>query len=224
MRPSPAALILDFDGLILDTETTDFESWRSVYEDHGVALPRDEWATAIGTDGKAFDPMARLAALTGRSLEEAALRAERRRRRDALVSALEPLPGVVEWLDAARREELPIAIASSSPRDWVEAHLRRVELLHYFSELVTSERAARVKPHPELYQEALRSLGVAPRQAIAVEDSANGVAAAKGAGLYCVAVPGPMTRHMSFEAADLVLPSLADRTLREVLDPALRGR
>ena len=211
------ALILDFDGLILDTESTDFESWCVVYHNHGVRLPREEWVKAIGTDGKAFDPIARLIELTGRALEADILREARRRVRDTLVERLEPLPGVLAWLEEARRRRMRLAIASSSPRSWVEKHLERAELRHHFAELVTAEQVPRVKPDPALYERALSVLGVRPDEALAVEDSPHGVAAARAARLRCVAVPGPMTRGCDFAEANLLLGSLSERTLEDVL-------
>ncbi len=211
------ALILDFDGLILDTESTDFESWRVVYEDYGVLLPREEWVKAIGTDGKAFDPVARLIKLTGRPLQADLLRDDRRRVRDALVERLEPLPGVVAWLEEARRRKMKLAIASSSPRSWVDEHLRRAKLRHHFAELVTAEQVLRVKPDPALYERALSVLGVRPHEALAVEDSPHGLAAARAARLMCVAVPGPMTKGCEFAEANLLLGSLCERTLEDVL-------
>ena len=211
------ALILDFDGLILDTETTDFESWRVVYQDHGVRMPREEWIRAIGGDGKAFDPVTRLAELTGRALESAALRDARRRVRAAMLERLEPLPGVLAWIEDAASRGMQLAIASSSPMEWVEGHLERAGLRRHFAELVTAEQVARVKPDPALYLRALSVLGLAPDEALAVEDSPHGVAAARAAGLKCVAVPGPMTRGCDFRQADLLLGSLSESSLEDVL-------
>lgn len=211
------ALILDFDGLILDTETTDFESWNAVYREHGVRLPREEWVRAIGSDGKAFDPVARLTAMTGRPLEAAALREARRRVRDGMLERLEPLPGVVAWIESALGRGMQLAIASSSPLSWVEGHLERAGLRRHFAELVTSEQVPRVKPDPALYLRALAILGVAPAEALAVEDSPHGVAAARAANLRCIAVPGPMTRGCDFRQADLKLDSLAERSLDQVI-------
>ena len=110
-----------------------------------------------------------------------------------------------------------MGMASSSPRAWVEEHLERLELRQYFEQLTTEEDVDRVKPSPDLYIHATEALGIERVEAIAIEDSPNGVAAAKAAGLWCIAVPGPMTRHLSFEAADCVLRSLAERTLSEVI-------
>lgn len=210
------ALIFDFDGLILDTESTDFEAWARLYEQHGHELPRERWVATIGTDGAAFDPASHLGVLLGRVLDVQAVRAERRPVRDALVRSLDPLPGVVDWLEAARARGLPLAIASSSPLAWVERHLRHVGLDHYFAEIVTVDQVERAKPHPDLYQCALEKLGVAAEHGLALEDSPHGLAAAGAAGLRCVAVPGPMTRHLDFAGAALVLESLVERTLESV--------
>jgi putative hydrolase of the HAD superfamily len=89
--------------------------------------------------------------------------------------------------------------------------------MHHFEELVTSEMVARVKPAPELYEKALKLLNLRADEALAVEDSPHGVTAARAAGLFCVAVPGPMTRGCEFHEAHAVLDSFTDRTLGDVL-------
>ena len=210
------ALILDFDGLVMDTETTDFESWLAVYGLFGVELPRKEWVLGIGSDGRALNPGARLSAETGRPEEE--LRKCRREIRDALVADLQPLPGVREWLEEASALGLRLGIASSSPSWWVKGHLERVGLAEHFEVLAGAEDVDRVKPDPAVYRVALQRLGVAPDEALALEDSPNGLAAARAAGILCLAVPGPMTAELSFEGARLLLRSLEDRSLASVLD------
>ena len=215
-RAPMKALLVDFDGTILDTETSDFEAWRAIYDEHGVELPRERWIGVIGSDGSGFDPLGHLKELTG-GISVPDVQARRRRVRDELMHDLRPLPGVIDWLEHARSRGLSLAIASSSPHSWVEDHLNRIELIDYFDELVTRDRVERAKPHPDLYELALRVLGVERGEAVALEDSPNGVAAAKAAGVYCVAVPSAMVRDESFAAADLVLESLAERTLDDVL-------
>jgi putative hydrolase of the HAD superfamily len=96
--------------------------------------------------------------------------------------------------------------------------LERASLRHHFAELVTAEQVPRVKPDPALYERALSVLGVTPDEALAVEDSPHGVAAARAARLMCVAVPGPMTQGCDFGEANLLLSSLSERTLGDVLD------
>lgn len=211
------ALLLDFDGLILDTETTDFESWADLYRQYGAELPRDLWVQAIGSDGSGFQPFAHLCEATGLELDERDVRGRRRPHRDAMVAALRPLPGVIDWIRGARDRQMGVAIVSSSPASWVEQHLEKVGMESLFDFWMTLDRVERAKPHPELYLRALEEYGFEAADVLAVEDSPHGVCAAKAAGIFCIAVPGPMTRHLPFEAADMVLGSLASRSLDEVL-------
>ncbi len=202
------ALVFDFDGLILDTETSVYEAWRIVYEEHGQVLPRDRWLTRIGTDGSAFDPLVELRARVGESLDAERIRERRMAYHRAHIEGLDQMPGVRACLEHARAKSIATAIASSSPFNWVNGHIERLGLAHFFDQIVTAEQVNAAKPAPDLYLRAIELLGVDPGDAIALEDSPNGVQSAKAAGLYCVAVPGPMTRTLSFEAADVVLESL----------------
>ncbi len=210
------ALIFDFDGLILDTESPDYHTWREVYEEHGCELPLETWAAAIGSMGL-FDPYADLEVRAGRTVEREEIRSRRRARNLELIHAQSPLPGVLDYLDAASALGLRLGIASSSPRAWVEGHLDRLQLLTRFDSLVCGDEVARVKPDPELYLRALDALGVAAHEALALEDSAHGLRAAHGAGIRCVAVPNPLTRHLPLVEAALRLESLAELTLTAAL-------
>ena len=96
-------------------------------------------------------------------------------------------------------------------------HLERLALRHRFTHVVTAGGALKAKPAPDTYLEACARLGVDPGAALAVEDSPNGIAAAKAAGLTCVTVPNTITQGLDLSAADLRLSSLADRTLADVL-------
>lgn len=212
------ALFLDFDGLVVDTETSDYESWRLVYAEHGVVLPRDRWVASIGGDGSAFRPFEHLCDLVERALDRRDVDERRRAHRSRLFEALRPLPGVVDWMTAARGAGLTLGVVSSSPAWWVEEHLDRVSLREHVDFTKTRDDVPRVKPDPDLYLQALAHAGATVDEALAVEDSPNGLAAARAAGLYTVAVPGPMTRGLDFSAADLVLESLAERSLADVLE------
>jgi putative hydrolase of the HAD superfamily len=209
------ALVLDFDGVVMDTETTDFESWLAIYDHFGVELPRDEWVARIGSGGGAFNPGTRLSAATGRP--ELELRERRRPIRDRLVADLQPLPGVREWLQEATALGLRVGIASSSDCGWVKGHLERVGLVDLFEVFATADDVDRVKPDPAVYRVALERLAVAPEDTLAVEDSPNGLAAANAAGVVCVVVPGVMTVGLNFDGAHLLMRSLEDRTLATVL-------
>lgn len=210
------ALVFDLDGLILDTESVVYASWESAYRSHGVPLPLDLWHLAIGSDETHFEPLAYL--LERRpGLDVEALHAQRRVVRDRLLAQLAPCAGVPERIAEARARGLRLAVASSSERAWVEHHLARLGLRAHFSALRCREDVPRVKPDPTLYRAALAAIDVPPEEAVAFEDSPNGVAAAVAAGMRCVAVPGPMTRGLRFDAAHLRLASLADHPLDEIL-------
>jgi HAD superfamily hydrolase (TIGR01509 family) len=212
------AIIFDLDGTILDTETPEFVSWQEVYADHDVTLDPTVWAQAIGTTDSGFDPYAHLAALTGRAVDQPSIRAAQHARFDDLVATAEPRDGIVAWLDDARDLGLRIGLASSSGSAWVTRFLDALGLRDRFEVLATRERVEHSKPAPDLYELALHELGAAPDEALAVEDSPNGVAAAKAAGLFCVAVPNPLTADLALDGADIVLNSLAERALRDFLD------
>jgi HAD superfamily hydrolase (TIGR01509 family) len=210
------ALIFDLDGLILDTESVVYASWQSAYQANGVPLPLELWQRAIGSDATHFEPLSYL--LERRpDLDVESLHAQRRVVRDQLLAELLPCAGIPERIAEARARGLRLAVASSSEREWVEHHLGRLGLREHFSALRCREDVARVKPDPTLYRSALEAIGVEPEHAVAFEDSPNGVAAAVAAGLRCVAIPGPMTRGLRFDAAHLELASLAELPLDEIL-------
>lgn len=211
------AIVFDFDGTIIETETPDYQSWQEIFLEFGTSLSQKLWTGYIGTAAGTFDPYGLLAQQSGRSVDRAAVRTRRRQRFHELV-AQEPLrPGVAVLLEAAAAQGIPLAVASSSTRDWVEEHLTTRKLRDYFSAVFTANDVERVKPDPMLYQLAVRALQVEPAQALAIEDSLNGMLAAKRAGLKCVVVPHGMTQHMDFAEADWVAPSLADIGVAQLL-------
>ena len=217
-RPAIKALVFDFDGLILDTEVPVLASWQRVYETHGVELPLDTWLETIGTADHDFDPFAHLQALLGRSLDRDTLQVDRVRHRDDILHAQETLPGVREYLSEGRRLGLKMAVASSSRRRWVVGHLERLGIHEHWDAVRTADDVTRTKPDPELYLAAVTAVGVDPAEAVAFEDSENGVRAAKAAGLYCVAVPAELTMNMDFSLADVRLTSMSDIPLPDLLN------
>jgi HAD superfamily hydrolase (TIGR01509 family) len=210
------ALIFDFDGLILDTEGPEFQSWQETYQTHGHELSFDLWATCIGTTG-GFDPYTHLEEQLGRALDRGALRTQHRQRCTELLQAQAILPGITEYIAAAQRLGLRLGVASSSTRAWVVGHLSRYGLETHFTCIKCSDDVPRTKPDPALYLVALDALGIRPDEAIALEDSPNGITAAKRAGLFCVAVPNPLTRQLPLDHADLRVSSLAALPLARLL-------
>jgi beta-phosphoglucomutase-like phosphatase (HAD superfamily) len=210
------AVVFDFDGLIVDTETPIYTAWSEVYRDHGVELSVARWASVIGHGPGYFDPICELEDLLGRTLDRDSLQARRRSRELELVGTTTVQPGVLEWHREAREAGLRLGVASSSSLAWVSGHLERIGL-DGWSCIRCGDQVRRRKPAPDVYLAVVDCLGVAPEEALAVEDSGPGTQAARAAGLRCVAVPSVMTASHDFSAADLSIPSLADVSLGEVL-------
>jgi len=212
------AFLFDFDGLIIDTETASRAGWAWLYREHGFELPEDKWATLIGTIGAPWNPMEHLEALVGSPLDADALNERRRTHELSLLETEQFRPGILDYLEEAERRGLKIAIVSSSSNRWIDMHLSRLEhAIHWDAIVAANHDVGRAKPRPDLYLEACGLLGVEPEEAIAFEDSPNGVRAARAAGIYVVAIPNDVTRDLGLEEADLVLDSLADLPPAELL-------
>ncbi|HEY3086035.1 MAG TPA: HAD family hydrolase [Candidatus Dormibacteraeota bacterium] len=211
------AIVFDFDGLILDTEEPVYRSWLEVYQAHGEELPFERWVQIVGSTTTGFHPQYHLEERLGRPLPKEVL--DRRiGRRTEMILAQAMLPGVVQHLDAARELGLGLGVASSSSHEWVEGHLARLGILDRFTCVRCREDVEHAKPEPDLYIAVLACLGVSAPEAIAIEDSPNGVAAAKRAGMKCVAIPNSITARLDLTEADIKLDSLAEITLRELLE------
>lgn len=214
------ALLFDFDGLILDTETPEYQVWQAMYREYGQELHAKTWGQVVGGAGASrFDPARHLAELAGGQVYADELRARHRSRSDALTLLQPVLPGVLDYLDDARRLDIRLAVASSSPHSWVDTHLTRLGLFDRFETVVCADDVppGRTKPNPDLFLKALESLCARPGEAIVLEDSPNGVKAARAAGIFVVSVPNPMTALLNVNGADLTLKSLADLPLPELL-------
>lgn len=211
------AIIFDFDGLILDTESAIYQSWRELYTDHGHELTVEAFSQCIGSDfGAHYDPMADLEKLTGKTFDWTAEDARREERVRELLTAAGELPGVRDRLSEAAELGLPCSVASSSSHRWVNGWLEKLELRHHFANLSTRDYVERIKPAPDLFLHAAEKLGVAPEEAVIFEDSLNGLRAAVAAGIRCIVAPGPMTRHLDFTGAWKKVDSLADVSLADL--------
>ena len=215
------ALIFDFDGLILDTETPEFVCWQNIYREHGFDFPVEKWGSIVGGYGHSdFDAAEHLSLLSQGRLDSASLRARNQFESHNMIMDLKPLPGVLEYLQDAKRRRLKLAIASSSPASWVHEHAKRIGVFEYFDHIVTADDVGvgRTKPNPDLFLTALSRLKVPKEAAIVFEDSPNGVKAADRAGIFVVAVPNTVTSSLSIEGADMMIGSLSELSLAELLD------
>ena len=212
------ALIFDFDGLIMDTESPAVEGWKIIYAEYGQEFPLQAWIQAVvGVDAANFDAAAHLAALTGQSLDLEALHSRALAYRLQVQSTLPPLPGVLDYLHTARRLGLRRAVASSSTHARVEGYLHQLGLFDEFDVIICREDVSHIKPDPELFLKACDTLKLRTAEALVFEDSPNGILAANRAGMHVVAVPNPITAQATIEGASLRLSSLADMPLEDLL-------
>ena len=212
------ALLFDFDGLIMDTESPEVEAWQTIYTEYGQEFPLQVWIReVVGSTASNFDPAAHLIALSGQPLDPSELWGRERIWRLDKQSRLGAMPGVADYVRTARRLGLRLAVVSSSKRAWVEGYLHQLALLDGFELIKCCEDVQHVKPDPELYLATLEALQLQAGETLAFEDSPNGILAAKRAGLRVVAVPNPITAQTEIRGTDLLLSSLADLPLEKLL-------
>jgi HAD superfamily hydrolase (TIGR01509 family) len=207
------ALIFDFDGLILDTETALIDAYGDVHGAHGVSFDKPLFTRSVGHADYAFDPWRGF----GPEADRVRLEAERQAFNAARNRSQAILPGVVDLIDDGGRAGLGIGLASNSEHPHVEGHLARLGLLGSFAFIACREDVASPKPEPDLYRLVLDHFGVRGHEAIAFEDSHTGTLAARRAGLRVVAVPNASTGHHDFGSADLRVDSLADCRLADLM-------
>jgi len=210
------ALIFDFDGLIVDSEIPVFQAWQETYRAHGLELPLEFWRTVIGRGSNYFDPISDLEAKVGRALERESLDSARRARVEVLMADRPVLGGVRELRAEAATAGVRLGLASGSSSSWVLGNLDRLGLGEGWDCIRCRDHVSRPKPAPDVYQAVLDCLQVEAGEAVALEDSEYGVAAAKAAGLFCVVVPSALTRDQDLSRADLRLESLSDGGLAEL--------
>jgi HAD superfamily hydrolase (TIGR01509 family) len=209
------AIVFDNDGLLLDTEHAWTRAETALFERHGSTFTADHKRELIGTSREqSAAKVERMLGLTGRGqalmddLHELVM--------EELNAGVPPRPGALELLRAVRAAGVPIGLASNSSREFVERALAVSELVDgHFDVVVSADDVEAPKPAPDLYLAACAALGAAPERAAALEDSPPGVASARAAGMFVIAVPYfPDTR---IEGASLEAESLADPSVAAAL-------
>lgn len=210
------AVVFDFDGTIIDTETPVLESWQEVFRSVNIEpIDRDIWVAQIGrSERNSLDPRELLRERLGVDQVPAELEDMRRSLVRSMLAEQPIRAGVVDWITAVEERGLALGIASSSPTEWVDSNLRERGLREHFTVLSCADPGTPGKPDPAVYLQACDALGVAAERAVAIEDSPNGVRGARAAGLRCIAAPGPITVAANFDHATVRVDSLGD------IDPA----
>jgi putative hydrolase of the HAD superfamily len=210
------AIVFDFDGLLMDTESTSFLSWQYEWSQWGLTLAVTDFFANHGGD-VTEDRYAMLAAAAGPRFDRGLSHRRRVAYREKLHEQLDLADGLRGWLDEAVRLGLRLAVASSSPLEWLTTHLGRAGVLDTFDVLAGGDEVGRHKPAPDVYHLALGRLSLSGDAAVAVEDTAHGVAAAHAAGMRCIAIPNPFVAVERVRHADLVLSSASQLRLADAL-------
>ena len=212
------ALIFDFDGLILDTETPEVLVWQNIYKEHGFELPVHEWEKTVGGYGiSTFDAAKHFALLSSGKVDSVSSTLRYRKESEEIIHASSILPGVMDMIGEAKSNRLKVAIGSSSPHSWVDSHAKRLGIFELFDFIICQDDVlpGRTKPHPDIYLKVLEQLEVKSDEAVVFEDSPNGVLASRRAGIFVVAVPNGLTSQMNVEG-DLTVSSMAELTLQDL--------
>lgn len=211
------AIVFDFDGVMLDTETPDFQTWHEIYESHGIELTKENWAKVVGHINSDFDPAAFLVESAGLTIDVEELRAQRLNRFREIVYGSALMPGVEALINVCVENGIHLAVASNADSWWVRRHLENHKVIEHFGAIRTSEDVPKPKPAPDVYLAALEAIGVEPSRAIAFEDSPPGIASAHAAGIHTIAVPNSVTRHYDLGRAHRTIESIEHVTIDELM-------
>ncbi|MHC1740919.1 MAG: HAD family hydrolase [Anaerolineaceae bacterium] len=208
--------VFDFDGLILDTEKPHLTAWQETFSQFGQPLLLQDWWKLIGTGTGAYDPAEDLFHRLKGEIDLNIVKQQVILRTEQLMENQILLPGVEAFIQSAYKKRIPMAIASSSPFEWVNSFIKKFHLSDYFKAIVTARDVEKVKPDPALYSLAVEKIGLLPNFVIAFEDSLNGIKAAKAAGIYCFAIPNSVTRGMDLSIADRIVASFEQISVEEL--------
>jgi HAD superfamily hydrolase (TIGR01509 family) len=216
------ALLFDLDGTLAETDSLHLPTWVDVLRPYGIEVDEEFYKERISgrSNSKIVeDLLPDLSAEDGRDLADAKEAKFRER-----AGGLEPLPGLVDFMQGAKSRGLSLALVTNAPEENVEAILLALELSGFFDMVVLSDEVGSVKPDPAPYRAALDRLGVAPQGALAFEDSTSGVASAVGAGVPTVGIASTQTPETLEDAgAFMVAEDFADLELRKLLNPSARS-
>jgi HAD superfamily hydrolase (TIGR01509 family) len=205
-----AAVLFDFDGVLVDTEWAIYQSWRRVFEDHGHDLPLAIYTRCIGSDFASWSPKTHLEELTGLGFDWHDLDARRQQEIMRDLTHEGPMRGAVAMLEKLTAAGIPQAVVSSSSHRWVDGWLGKLGLAGHFQTVVCRGDAPRIKPAPDLFLEAARRLGLTPADCLVIEDSVNGLISAQAAGMPVWVIPNRVTEGLDFGAAGRVFGSLEE--------------
>ncbi len=202
------AFIFDMDGVIIDSEPLHFDVDRQVLEYYGHSITQEQLEGYVGMTNPEFWSILRGEYGMSQTVEEI-IEYQLGIKLGVLHAAqMEPIPGIRELLAELRRGGIPRAIASSSPRVFIEAVLDKFGLRGEFDFVVSSEEVPRGKPSPDVYLRAAELLSADPARCVVLEDARHGIAAAKAAGMACIGYVNPNSGNQDLTQADLIVDEI----------------
>ncbi len=199
----PEAVLFDFDGTLVDTEWAIYSAWLRTYQRYGQELSLETYVQCIGSDFETWSPKTHLEELTNRSFDWVRYDSERQEEIEAELREEGVVAGMRDLL-ASLAGKTRLTVVSSSSHDWVDGWLERLDLRGFFENVTCRGDAPRIKPAPDLYLASAQALAVTTENCIVIEDSLNGVRAAKSAGMTAYVVPNRITSVSDFREADAV--------------------
>jgi len=202
------AVLFDFDGVIIDSEWPIYESWLKVFRREGQELAVEDYVQCIGSDFDTWSPEKFLEKLTGKTYDWKKENDARQVEIEAALVGVKPLDGIVNLLEWLNEQSIHAAVVSSSTHRWVDHWLVELDLIKYFSNVVCRGDAPRIKPAPDLYTEGAKRYDLVGSECLVIEDSLNGIKAAKAANCLAYAVPSRLTSVLNFAEADATFDSI----------------
>ena len=210
MTASGFGVIFDMDGVLIDSVGRNWEAHNEVLAKYGIHVNNDEVADYVGR--ALSEQITMINQRHGVDIDLAEFEAAITPIEDRLHAHIKPKPGVVALIKALKKDNIPISVGTSAPRDAALKRLRTAGIDHYFDAIVTRDEVQRHKPDPSVYLFAARQLGLEPRRCIVIEDAPSGLLAAHNAAMKCVAVEVSYVPATRMRAADLVVASLEQVT------------
>lgn len=204
------AFIFDMDGVIINSEPLHYEVDYIILKELGANLGKDELEEFTGMTNPEMLRILKERFGFNQSIEEI-IKAQLQRKLAILEkSDIQPIDGIRELILKLKNENVLLAVASSSPRVFIEAVLKKFGIIDKFNKIVCGEEVPNGKPAPDIYLEAAKQLGVEPNECIVLEDAAHGVAAAKAAGMTCIGFENPDSGSQNLSKADKRIGSIRE--------------
>ncbi len=205
------AFIFDMDGVILDSEPIHFDVDFMTLEHFGVNINREELEKYVGMTNPEMWGFIKKDYNIPQTVAEIIEYQLKHKIEVLKKSNIQPIEGIMDLINELQMHRIPIAIASSSPRVFIEAVLEKFRIIDHFVCVVSGEEVNKGKPAPDVYMEAARLLGVEPRECVVIEDSKHGVMAAKAAGMKCIGYINLNSGNQNLSQADIIV-----RTIHEI--------